>query len=413
MCGLIGVFSTNEKTRANQIATNIYQDQFKRGSQGYGIIKINKSHKYEIKRSTEPFRFYYDLDKSNTNNIVVHHRNPTATPNLLSQTHPIFVTNDLLDKDYLIVHNGVVTDCNTLKEKHTKLGFFYTTNIWMQEKNEKPEIKFNDSESFAIEMALQLENKNPKLELPYSYAFIGIAINKKTQIVEKVIFGHSGLNPLKMANNQHQLIISSEGLGHGLDTDILYSCTIADINKLTKTALPKATTEDYWAQVRNSRTGLTSMVTRNKEITEIPPTLTTSTEQRPHHTELDKAEGTFKHKTVEETKVQVLFPDQDQTKKQNKDTTTTTQEKSEVHEGDQYSLDDRDVAVAEITTKLSGRLKLEIDSLIACLESTNYPDETDTDPYLKEMARLVKVGLEKIADIDTIAQIDEEKYLVN
>jgi len=42
--------------------------------------------------------------------IIAHHRYPTSTKNLINQTHPIQVSNELLEHDYLVIHNGVITN---------------------------------------------------------------------------------------------------------------------------------------------------------------------------------------------------------------------------------------------------------------------------------------------------------------
>ena len=122
MCGLIAAFNTSNK-KVNNIIINQYQDQYSRGVQGYGIIRISDTQKVEIDRACEATKFLLDLYMKDSNMIIAHHRHPTSTDNKMDQTHPMIISNKMLKKDYYIIHNGIVSNDKELKKKHEELGF--------------------------------------------------------------------------------------------------------------------------------------------------------------------------------------------------------------------------------------------------------------------------------------------------
>ena len=232
MCGIIGVFKKTGD--ANRDVANIFQEQIERGSKGFGTVLIKDQKIEKINRACEPALFIHDLlDKENlTNMIISHHRMPSSTDNLLSQTHPIYVSNKNLNFEYYVIHNGVISNEDDLKPEHEKLGYKYTTLITKEHPTYTYE-SFNDSESLAIELALFIERKKKTIDAKGSFAFITLQVNKKDKKVMNVFFGTNGSSPLKlMAKKGKEITLRSEGEGITIKRDILFYFNPANMKKL-------------------------------------------------------------------------------------------------------------------------------------------------------------------------------------
>lgn len=243
MCGIIAAFNTSAKKNhfesANDFIINQYEEQFSRGTQGFGIIRIDKKMGVQVDRATEPTKFLIDLTIKKSDMIIAHHRTPTSTKNKLDQTHPILVSNKQLKFDYLVIHNGIITNTGALKTKHKELGYNYTTEykdtFYSQggyntvtrtydhgEVNSR--IKWNDTESLAVELALFIEGKIDTIENNNNAAFIVVQINKKTQKTSAVFFGRNGMaSNLNMYKTKGVLRLSSEGIGEEVEENQLFA----------------------------------------------------------------------------------------------------------------------------------------------------------------------------------------------
>ena len=235
MCGIIAAFNTEPKKKtesANEFVINQYQEQFDRGTKGFGIVRISQKGIVDVDRACEPTKFLMDLYLKKSKMIIAHHRTPTSTDNKLDQTHPIFVSNDLLENDYLVVHNGIISNTTELHKKHLELGFLYTTEYedsssytryqWKKE-------KWNDSESLAIELALFIEKKVTAIGIDNNAAFIVLQMDKKTHKAKQVFFGRNGFGScLNMSKTKGRLRISSEGEGEEVETNKLFSFKTSD-----------------------------------------------------------------------------------------------------------------------------------------------------------------------------------------
>ena len=195
------------------------------------MLRIDKQNKVTIERSTEIAKILINLYDKESNMIILHHRNPTSSENKLSQTHPLFISNRILDYDYYVIHNGVVNNSDDLKEDHEKLGFKYNTiRTTFFDKKE-----YNDSEALAIELAMYIENQTKQIEATGSAAFIAVQVNKETKKAENIFFGRKD-NPLKLAGRQGEVRLSSEGKGETILEDVLYKFNIKSPS-LTKSGL--------------------------------------------------------------------------------------------------------------------------------------------------------------------------------
>lgn len=226
MCGIIGVIHTGEnKTPVNEIALNQFEEQKERGTNGFGIVKINDKMGYKVDRATEGYKFMWDIHQDPVRAMLVHHRIPTSSENRLKQTHPFLVDNGSLKFKYLLVHNGVIRNDDELKAEHEALGFAYTT---------EDGIKFNDSECVAIEVARFIEGQTSIVGTKGSNAFVCLQINKKTDKVTKLFFGRNEGNPLNMYKTRNKMMISSAGPGVEVAPFKLYGCKLDAEMKLSK-----------------------------------------------------------------------------------------------------------------------------------------------------------------------------------
>ena len=204
MCGLIGFVSTKKDADpeiAEQYVANQYEEQHQRGKDGFGITAIDDEGQVHIFRATEAAKMMADLyiKARGMRHILLHHRNPTSTDNSLDQTHPMIVSNKELKLDWIINHNGVIRNAKELRPEHEKLGYEYLTHYdqFVSEYTKTTIPKFNDSESFAIELARHLEGITKDINIEGPAAFMAVASHKKTGRVVKIIIGTNGLHPLK------------------------------------------------------------------------------------------------------------------------------------------------------------------------------------------------------------------------
>jgi len=233
MCGLIAYIATEKE---NQKILEQYQDQQSRGSRGFGIITIKKDS-FNILRSTEGIKMTIDLMNSSQEKMIMfHHRLPTSTENKISQTHPIKVSHTKLEHDYYVMHNGVIRNSSQLYTEHLeKHKYKYSTKI---ETASKYYDGFNDSESFAFELALFIENKTEEIGSLGSAAFLCLQVDKKTQQPKTFFYGRNSSNPLEIQRTEHGILIASDIEEKKLNVpeNKLYSIDIKNIfNKKQKT----------------------------------------------------------------------------------------------------------------------------------------------------------------------------------
>ena len=192
MCGLIYSASFKGKPVNNQIKQQ-YHLQKSRGRKGFGVFDGDFSH---LIRKTGEDDILKWLDKYKSSDILFHHRQPTSTDNVKNACHP-FSTRDHFKTNYILIHNGMITNSKWVKDDHEKLGIeYYSTQA---------DKRFNDTEALSWDLALYLEGKQDKLETYGSIAFICLAINKKGK---KLYFGRNS-SPLFMSISKKRMILAS------------------------------------------------------------------------------------------------------------------------------------------------------------------------------------------------------------
>lgn len=227
MCGIVWVRQRNGKAALKKIR-KVYSAQKHRGSEGFGFIDIHDRNVGKLIRTQYEEEIFKYLSSNRSSEILFHHRYPTSTPNTPNAAHPIPVCNDSLVYDYFVVHNGVIRNAEHLRKKFTEKGFVFTTQVmtgFYAEGMFYPEEggeKYNDSESLAVELALAIESKAPKLDSTGSIAFIALQVEKETGKARRLYFGRNDSNPLQLDITQTYMKLSSEGAGEAVEPHKLH-----------------------------------------------------------------------------------------------------------------------------------------------------------------------------------------------
>jgi predicted glutamine amidotransferase len=227
MCGIIGFIGRTGGEPAQDFIMDQYQEQHARGQKGFGLIRATKDSVI-VKRAVEPVKALLDISRAPESVLIFHHRMPTSTDNTMDQTHPMFISQDDLTHDYYIVHNGVIRNAQEMFKEHTEvLGYTYRT---FKDSPSAYYHKFNDSESFAIELARVIDGKQDTVRTLGSMAYMGLKVDKKTKRPVSAFWGTNGGNTLTWDETPSGLAIASE-LAYGYESEktIYYSITFKDI----------------------------------------------------------------------------------------------------------------------------------------------------------------------------------------
>ena len=219
MCGL-ALAANKKRKRVGHRVYDLYKKQKHRGQAGYGFISIQDGVMQELVRGKSELSIKSELLSEQSELILFHHRQPTSTPNTIGTTHPIFVSNDELEHDYYVMHNGCVSNDDELKKKHEELGYIYTTeyvemkfaknNAGEMEILETGDTKFNDSEALAIEAARLIEGKQNKMENRGAAAFFVVQLEKGSKNVAAVYYAQNFGRQLGFQKKKGWTLIASE-----------------------------------------------------------------------------------------------------------------------------------------------------------------------------------------------------------
>lgn len=216
MCGIIWALRKDNKS-AKRLVRKRFDAQRTRGTQGFGLIEIDTGQFKNWYRTEREDVMHKQLNETSASEILFHHRMPTSTPNVAEATHPIVVRHASLQFDYYVVHNGIISNADKLRNEHEELGFAYTTTVQKclvtREKTYMGDEQFNDSEALAIDLALAIEGNKSKLESEGSIAFMVLQVDKTTQKVVNLFFGRNTRNPLVITDEREYVTIASQGTG--------------------------------------------------------------------------------------------------------------------------------------------------------------------------------------------------------
>lgn len=214
MCGLVTVVKRIDDGIATApVVLDMFKKQITRGQQGFGYVAFDDTIRAYIRRQSKE-EIEKALSLKSARSIMFHHRIPTSTPNLSDTTHPIKVSHKELKYDYYVEHNGIISNDSIMHDEHIELGYKYNTVVTTIIKTASDSFKseeWNDSEAMAIDLARFIEGKQEEMQSRGSIAFVALQVNKKTNVVERVYFGHNAGNPLTMHYTENTLVLRSEG----------------------------------------------------------------------------------------------------------------------------------------------------------------------------------------------------------
>ncbi len=208
MCGIVYAHDFTGAPVNNGILQQ-FDNQKHRGRQGFGLFDGQEMNMVREKTEDKILNW---LCKYDSNLILFHHRFPTSTVNVKRAAHP-FSTKDYFDTQYIMVHNGVISNPQELKREHEKLGIKYNTVL--------KDRSFNDSEALLWDFALTMEGKQTELKATGTIAFI--CLEEKDGKLTNMYFGRNDGNPLKLFKDKKGIALSSEGNGDAITPNQLYT----------------------------------------------------------------------------------------------------------------------------------------------------------------------------------------------
>lgn len=232
MCGIV-LKHNFDGSPVNEEIFDQFAAQRNRGTQGFGLFD---GQEMNIVRSTTENKILKWLAKYDSNLIMFHHRFPTSTINVKRAAHPLSTGDYFGDVQYVMVHNGVISNSNTLNTGHVAQGIKYKTLL--------NDLTFNDSESLLWDLALTLEGKQKEMKCLGDMAFVAIRIVDGK--LDKMFFGRNG-RPLMLFRDKETIELSSEGRGEEIDTNKLYTWNYP-LKRLTSKPMTFTTGYSTWKQ---------------------------------------------------------------------------------------------------------------------------------------------------------------------
>jgi predicted glutamine amidotransferase len=208
MCGLI--YGHNFLGQpVNNVILQQYDKQKHRGQQGFGVF----DGKHLVHAADESrILNWLCKDKNDSELLLMHHRFPTSTINVRRAAHPFTTGNYFGNNQYILIHNGHISNADKLYNEHYEAGIRYQSLL--------PDTTFNDSEALLWDFARFMEGKQKELTAYGGIAFICIKLVRGK--LDKMYFGRNN-NPLIMLRDKTGVALSSEGEGEPIERDTLYT----------------------------------------------------------------------------------------------------------------------------------------------------------------------------------------------
>lgn len=213
MCGIIHIKRKDAMPARKSVLKRYHQQKF-RGSEGFGYVAIKDDKIVSYQRAETEAEITELLLKETAPEILFHHRFPTSTPNFAEAAHPLLIEKQGgLEFNYFIVHNGVISNHEAMKDKHEKLGFKYSTEMTRLTKTASGKeyeegTLWNDSEAIAIETALCFEGKKKNIDTQGAAAVIALQVDDEGNVLERLFYRNSG-NPLKFFEDARMITLTS------------------------------------------------------------------------------------------------------------------------------------------------------------------------------------------------------------
>lgn len=199
MCGLIYGRSKNQVRPINKTIIKQYLKQKNRGTEGFGVYDIDFEKLVKETKETNIIRW---LKKHPSMELLFHHRFPTSTDNVRNAAHPFSTKDYFKDKEYILIHNGVIRNTERLADEHGTREIIY--------QSAQPDGRFNDSEALLWDIALYLEGEIESPHSEGSVAFICIEKDKKNPEKNKLHYFHNSGNPLFKRDTNKFFVLASE-----------------------------------------------------------------------------------------------------------------------------------------------------------------------------------------------------------
>ena len=214
MCGI--VYKHNfDGTPVNNDILQQYDKQSSRGKQGFGLF--DGEYKHIVKESKEDSILKW-LVKYDSNLIMFHHRFPTSTENVKRAAHPFSTKDYFGDTQYILVHNGIISNADEMYDEHVKLGIEYNSLL--------SDGSFNDSEALLWDTALTLQGRQDKPKVYGGVAFLCVELHKGE--LENLWYYRNWGRPLRLYRGVDSIEISSEGKGVEVPENKLYRFDYTD-----------------------------------------------------------------------------------------------------------------------------------------------------------------------------------------
>lgn len=199
MCGLAFQHSFIGQP-VNEAIYKQFDRQRGRGTQGFGVF--DGRHNHLVKAAEEDrIKLWLAKKKNESDLLLFHHRMPTSTINVRQAAHP-FASGEYFGKiEYVLIHNGHISNSRELFSKHKELGITYSSLL--------EDGTFNDSESLMWDFALTMQGKQPELTARGGMALICL---KLLNGEPKALYFGRNSNPIYMTRDTEGLLLSSTGL---------------------------------------------------------------------------------------------------------------------------------------------------------------------------------------------------------
>lgn len=211
MCGIV----FQKDFRGNDVTQTVkrrYKAQRSRGTQGFGYYLPGTNR---LTHNPNERKLITDLLAHPSSEVLFHHRFPTSTENVQNACHPFSTKGDLFKHNYVLVHNGYLSNEFKLQDAHEDLGIRYVS--------EQADGRFNDSEALLYDVALYLEGMQSGLKAEGAIAFVVIERDETGEAI-KLHWGRNSGSPLKFKLKRDKyLSLASEGKGSDVAIDTLFT----------------------------------------------------------------------------------------------------------------------------------------------------------------------------------------------